>query len=64
MTAVNLIGAVLGLVLAAVEFLFLRVLAGRVDLPETKRVLRVAGLSQFVLLPVLGFFIAPLFVGD
>ena len=39
-------------------------LAGRVDLPETKRVLKVTGLSQFVLLPVVGWFVGPLFVGD
>ena len=64
MSAANLIGAALGLVLAFAEYMFLRALAGRVDLPETKRVLRVAGWSQFVLFPVLGFFLAPLFVGD
>ena len=64
MSVASLIGAGLGLVLAGAEFLFLRILARRVDLPETRRVLRVAGLSQFVLFPVLGFFLAPLIVGD
>jgi hypothetical protein len=42
----------------------LRLLASRVELPETKRVLNVTGLSQFVLLPVIGYFVAPLFTGD
>ena len=35
----GIIGALIGLVLAAVDFLLLRTLASRVELPETKRVL-------------------------
>jgi len=58
------IGAVIGLVIAAIDYALLRLLAGRVELPETKRVLHVTGLSQFVLLPIVGYFVVPLFVGD
>ena len=50
MTA-SLIGALAGLFLAAVDFVLLRLLAARVDLDETKRVLNVTGAIQFVLLP-------------
>jgi hypothetical protein len=60
----SVIGALAGLVIAAADFYLLRLLASRVDLPETKRVLNVTGLSQFVLLPVIGYFVAPLFTGD
>ncbi|WP_157015315.1 hypothetical protein [Mesorhizobium xinjiangense] len=59
-----LIGALVGLIVAAADFYFLRLLAGRVELPETKRVLNITGLSQFVLLPVIGYFVAPLFSGE
>jgi hypothetical protein len=58
------IGALAGLAIAAADFALLRVLAGRVDLPETKRVLNVTGLSQFVLLPIVGWFVGPLFAGE
>ena len=60
----SLIGALVGLVIAAVDFALLRLLASRVDLPETKRVLNIAGLSQFVLLPLMGWFVGPLIAGE
>ena len=60
----GLIGALVGLVIAAVDYFVLRLLASRVDLPETKRVLNVTGISQFVLLPIVGWFVGPLLVGD
>ncbi len=60
----GLIGALVGLAIAAVDFALLRLLASRVDLPETKRVLHVTGLSQFVLLPIIGYFVAPYFTGE
>ena len=62
--SVGLIGALVGLGIAAVDFALLRLLASRVDLPETKRVLHVTGLSQFVLLPIIGYFVAPYFTGE
>ena len=62
--SVGVIGALTGLVLATVDFLLLRTLATRVELPETKRVLNITGLSQFVLLPVIGFFVAPYVIGE
>ncbi|MBL8584731.1 MAG: hypothetical protein JNL61_21195 [Rhizobiaceae bacterium] len=60
----SLIGALVGLVIAAADFALLRLLATRVDLPETKRVLNITGLSQFVLLPIVGWFVGPLFAGE
>ena len=62
--SVALIGALIGLVIAIVDFALLRLLASRVELPETKRVLNVTGMSQLVLLPIVGFFVAPLFAGE
>jgi len=58
------IGAGIGLALALLELLFLRALSARVDLPETKKVLRLVGVIQLVLFPVLGWFLAPLVFGD
>jgi hypothetical protein len=58
------IGAIVGLVVAAIDFALLRLLASRVELPETKRVLNVTGLSQFVLLPIVGYLVAPLMSGE
>ena len=58
----SMIGALVGLVIAAADFALLRLLASRVDLPETKRVLNITGLSQFVLLPLVGYFVGPLFL--
>ena len=60
----GIIGALVGLAIAAVDFLLLRTLASRVDLAETKRVLNVTGMSQFVLLPVIGYFVATYVIGE
>ena len=60
MTAAG-IGALVGFVVAVADYALLRLLASRVDLPETKRVLRITGLSQLVLLPLVGWFVGPLF---
>ena len=60
----GMIGAVAGLVLAGADFALLRLLASRVDLPETRRVLNITGLSQFVLLPIVGWFVGPLLIGE
>jgi len=60
----SLIGALVGLVIAAVDYLLLRLLASRVDLDDTKRVLKITGISQFVLLPIVGWFAGPFVVGD
>ncbi|RUM99690.1 hypothetical protein EET67_02040 [Pseudaminobacter arsenicus] len=60
----GLIGVLAGLAIAAADFMLLRLLASRVDLPETKRVLNITGLSQFVLLPIIGYIVAPYVVGD
>jgi len=62
--SVPLIGALAGLLIALVDFAALRLLAGRVDLPETKTVLTVAGIIQLILLPVVGWFVAPYVLGE
>ncbi len=56
--SLGVIGALFGLVLAGVEMIFLRALSRRVDLPETKKVLNIVGASQFVLFPLVGWFVA------
>ncbi|WP_187971653.1 hypothetical protein [Aquibium microcysteis] len=63
MTA-GVVGALAGLAIAIADFALLRLLASRVELPETKRVLTITGMSQLVLLPIVGFFVAPLFAGE
>jgi uncharacterized membrane protein len=60
----GLIGVIVGLLVAVADFALLRMLAARVDLPETKRVLNITGLSQFFLLPVIGYFVAPYLAGE
>ena len=51
-------GALIGLLLAGIEMIFLRALSRRVDLPETRKVLNVVGVSQLVLFPIVGWFAA------
>ena len=58
------IGALVGLAIAAVDYFLLSLLASRVDLDDTKRVLKITGLSQFVLLPIVGWFAGPLIAGE
>ena len=60
----GMIGALAGLVIAAADYFLLRLLASRVELEDTKRVLNITGLSQFVLLPIVGWFVGPLFIGE
>ncbi|MEO3385693.1 hypothetical protein [Mesorhizobium sp. CAU 1741] len=62
--SVGLIGALIGLVVAILDFAFLRLLASRVDLADTKRALNVAGVAQLVLLPVMGWFLGPVIAGE
>ena len=64
MMTARFIGALIGLAIAVVDFALLRLLASRVELPETKRVLTVTGISQIVLLPIVGWFVAPMFAGE
>ena len=60
----SMIGALVGVLIAAADFALLRLLASRVELDDTKRVLNITGLSQFVLLPIVGWFAGPFIVGD
>ena len=60
----SMIGALVGVLIAAVDFALLRLLASRVELDDTKRVLNITGLSQFVLLPIVGWFAGPFIAGE
>ena len=60
----SMIGALVGFLVAAADFVLLRLLASRVDLDDTKRVLNITGLSQFVLLPIVGWFAGPFLAGE
>ena len=60
----GLIGTLIGLVIAVVDFALLRMLSARVELHDTKRVLSVTGIAQLVLFPVVGFFVGPYVFGD
>jgi multisubunit Na+/H+ antiporter MnhB subunit len=60
----SLTGAFIGLLLGVASMIFMRVLAGRVELPETKRALTVSGIVQIVLLPILGWFAGSLLAGE
>ncbi|MGD9913832.1 MAG: hypothetical protein AB7S80_07105 [Rhizobiaceae bacterium] len=59
-----LIGAAVGLGIGVVTYAALKVLAGRVDLDDTKRVLNVTGLIDLVLFPVVGAVAGWLIAGD
>lgn len=60
----SMIGALAGVVIAAADFALLRLLASRVELDDTKRVLNITGISQFVLLPIVGWFAGPFIAGE
>ena len=60
----GMIGALIGLVVAIADLLLLRLLASRVSLAETKKVLNVAGVSQLFLLPVAGWLIGHYAFGE
>jgi hypothetical protein len=57
-------GAIAGGIIGVVSFIGLRMLAGRVELPETKTVLNTVGIVDLALFPVLGAFIGGLIMGD
>jgi hypothetical protein len=59
-----MVGLLVGLVIAGIDYAVLAALARRVELEETRRVLRITGLVQFLFLPVLGWFAAPYLMGD
>lgn len=60
----GVIGALIGLVVAIVDLVLLRLLASRVSLADTKKVLNVAGFSQLFLLPVAGWLIGHYAFGE
>ena len=61
---IRIAGALIGLLLAAIEFIFLQRLSERVELQETRKVLRIVGLTQFAIFPLIGWFVAPLVMGE
>lgn len=58
------IGAFVGLGLALASAGFLYALSRRVEMPETKRVLYITAAVELVLLPMMGWFVGPLFAGE
>jgi nucleoside recognition membrane protein YjiH len=60
----GMIGALVGLVVAIVDLFLLRLLATRVSLPETRKVLNVTGFSQLLLLPAAGWLVGHYVFGD
>jgi hypothetical protein len=60
----GMIGAFVGLALAFASAGFLFALSRRVEMSETKRVLRVTAAAELVLLPALGWFLGPLIAGE
>ena len=59
-----MIGAFAGLGVGIASFYALKALEGRVELPETKRVLNVTGLIDLVLFPIVGAVAGWLLAGD
>ena len=57
-------GALIGLAMGVAGFVAMRALASRVELPETKTVLKLASIVDLALLPVLGAFAGGLITGD
>ncbi len=57
MSTAALVGLAIGIVLGVVNYLVLGRLAGRVEMAETRRVLRLVALIDLVVLPVAGFLI-------
>jgi hypothetical protein len=58
-----LIGAIIGLAVGAAAFASIAGVAARVEKAETKRVLRIAGMADLIILPVVGWFAAPMIFG-
>ena len=50
-------GLLIGLAMGLALFLLLRLLATRVEYPETVKVLNVVGLADLVVLPVVGYLV-------
>ena len=57
-------GALIGLCLGVLGFVAMRALAKRVELEETKTVLKLAAIVDLALFPVLGAFAGGLMTGD
>ena len=60
----GMFGALIGLALAFAGAGFLFALSRRVDLPETRRALRVTATAELLLLPAIGWFLGPLLAGE
>jgi ABC-type lipoprotein release transport system permease subunit len=58
-----LFGAIAGLAVGYAAFEAINQLARRVEKDETKRVLRIAGMADLIIFPVIGFFAVPMMFG-
>jgi len=57
MSTAALVGLAIGVLLGVVNYMVLGRLAGRVEMEETRRVLRLVALIDLVVLPVAGYLI-------
>ncbi|MBX3570343.1 MAG: hypothetical protein KF914_19940 [Rhizobiaceae bacterium] len=64
MMSLSVIGGIAGLLLGVGSLIFSRMLAGRVDLPETRKALHISGIIQLIFFPVAGWFVVPLLFGE
>ena len=60
---IAIIGAIVGLGVGYGLFEAMNQIAKRVERDETRRVLRLAGVMDVVVFPVVGFFVAPMMFG-
>ena len=63
MSMIAIIGALVGLLVGYGMFEAINQIAKRVKGEETRRVLRLAGMLDVIVFPVVGFFVAPLMFG-
>lgn len=57
-------GALVGLAIGGAGFFAIKALSARVELPETKTVLKTVATVDLILFPVLGAFVGGLVVGE
>ncbi|NJR14073.1 MAG: hypothetical protein HC779_07870 [Phyllobacteriaceae bacterium] len=58
-----LLGALIGLGIGYAAFEAVNALSRKVEKAETKRVLRIAGFSDLIIFPVVGYFVVPMLFG-
>ena len=54
----GILGALAGLAIGYMFFEGMNQVAKRVEKPDTRRVLRIAGIADLIVMPIVGFFVA------